>query len=60
MNTFEDRERSFEKKFALDQELRFKAEARRAGLAPAEIIAVADRPMVTCAVCLRSREMTEQ
>jgi len=29
MNTFEDRERSFEKKFALDQELRFKAEARR-------------------------------
>jgi hypothetical protein len=29
LGTFEDRERSFEKKFALDQELRFKAEARR-------------------------------
>jgi hypothetical protein len=29
MSTFEDRERSFERKFALDQELRFKAEARR-------------------------------
>jgi hypothetical protein len=26
---FEERERSFEKKFALDQELKFKAEARR-------------------------------
>ena len=29
MSTFDDRERSYEKKFALDQELRFKAEARR-------------------------------
>jgi hypothetical protein len=29
MTTFEERERSFEKKFAMDQELRFKAEARR-------------------------------
>ena len=29
MTTFDDRERSFEKKFALDQELRFKAQARR-------------------------------
>jgi hypothetical protein len=29
MTTFDDRERSFEKKFALDQELKFKAEARR-------------------------------
>ena len=29
MTTFDDREKSFEKKFALDQELRFKAEARR-------------------------------
>ncbi len=29
MTTFDDRERSYEKKFALDQELRFKAEARR-------------------------------
>ncbi|HWB44153.1 MAG TPA: DUF1476 domain-containing protein [Hyphomicrobiaceae bacterium] len=29
MTTFEDRERSFEKKFALDEELKFKAEARR-------------------------------
>jgi len=29
MTTFDDRERSFEKKFAMDQELKFKAEARR-------------------------------
>jgi hypothetical protein len=29
MTTFDDREKSFEKKFALDQELKFKAEARR-------------------------------
>jgi hypothetical protein len=29
MTTFEDREKAFEKKFVLDQELKFKAEARR-------------------------------
>ena len=29
MTTFDERQRSFEKKFALDQELKFKAEARR-------------------------------
>ncbi|MBC3635626.1 ATPase inhibitor subunit zeta, partial [Klebsiella michiganensis] len=29
MTTFDDRERSYEAKFALDAELRFKAEARR-------------------------------
>lgn len=29
MTTFDEREQSFEKKFALDQELKFKAEARR-------------------------------
>jgi hypothetical protein len=29
MTTFEDREKSFEKKFALDQDLKFKAESRR-------------------------------
>ena len=29
MSTFDDRERSYEKKFALDEELRFKATARR-------------------------------
>jgi hypothetical protein len=29
MTTFDDREKSYEKKFALDQELKFKAEARR-------------------------------
>lgn len=29
MPTFDDREKAFEKKFALDQDLRFKAEARR-------------------------------
>lgn len=29
MTTFDDREKSFEKKFALDQDLKFKAEARR-------------------------------
>ena len=29
MNTFEDREKSFEKKFAHDQELQFKISARR-------------------------------
>ena len=29
MTTFDDRERSFEKKFAMDQDLQFKAEARR-------------------------------
>jgi hypothetical protein len=29
MTTFDEREKSFEKKFAMDQELRFKAEARR-------------------------------
>ncbi len=29
MTTFDERERSFEKKFAMDEELRFKAEARR-------------------------------
>jgi hypothetical protein len=29
MTTFEDREKGFERKFAHDQELRFKAEARR-------------------------------
>jgi hypothetical protein len=29
MTTFDEREKSFEKKFALDQELRFRAEARR-------------------------------
>jgi hypothetical protein len=29
MTTFDERERSFEKKFAVDQELRFKATARR-------------------------------
>jgi hypothetical protein len=29
MTTFDERERSYEKKFAMDQELRFKAEARR-------------------------------
>lgn len=29
MTSFEDRERSFEKKFAMDEELKFKAEARR-------------------------------
>ena len=29
MTTFNDREKSFEKKFALDEELRFKSEARR-------------------------------
>ena len=29
MTTFEDREKAFEKKFAQDQELKFKAEARR-------------------------------
>jgi hypothetical protein len=29
MTTFDERERSFEKRFALDQDLKFKAEARR-------------------------------
>jgi hypothetical protein len=29
MTTFDEREKSFERKFALDQELRFKAESRR-------------------------------
>ncbi len=29
MTTFDDREKAFEKKFALDQDLKFKAEARR-------------------------------
>jgi hypothetical protein len=29
MTTFDERERSYEKKFAMDQELKFKAEARR-------------------------------
>jgi hypothetical protein len=29
MTTFDERERSFEKKFAMDQELRFRAAARR-------------------------------
>jgi hypothetical protein len=29
MTTFDDREKAFEKKFAHDQDLRFKAEARR-------------------------------
>ena len=29
MTTFDERERSYEKKFAMDQELVFKAEARR-------------------------------
>lgn len=29
MTTFDDREKAYEKKFAHDQELRFKAEARR-------------------------------
>lgn len=29
MNTFDDREKGFEKKFAMDQELQFKAESRR-------------------------------
>jgi hypothetical protein len=29
MTTFEDRERSFEKKFAMDEELKFKSEQRR-------------------------------
>lgn len=29
MTTFDDRERGFERKFALDEELRFKATARR-------------------------------
>lgn len=29
MTSFEDREKGFEKKFAMDQELQFKAEARR-------------------------------
>jgi hypothetical protein len=32
MTTFDERERSFEMKFALDQELRFKAAARRDAL----------------------------
>ena len=29
MTTFDDREKSFEKKFAMDQDLKFKAESRR-------------------------------
>ena len=29
MTTFDEREKSFEKKFAMDQELRFRAESRR-------------------------------
>ena len=29
MTTFDEREKGFEKKFAMDQELKFKAEARR-------------------------------
>ena len=29
MNTFDDREKAYEAKFALDEELRFKVEARR-------------------------------
>ena len=29
MTTFDDREKAFEKKFALDQDLKFKAESRR-------------------------------
>jgi hypothetical protein len=32
MTTFDERERSFEKKFAMDEELRFKAAARRDAL----------------------------
>lgn len=32
MTTFEERQKAFEKKFALDQELKFKAEARRNNL----------------------------
>jgi hypothetical protein len=32
MTTFDDRERSFEKKFAMDEELRFRAAARRDAL----------------------------
>lgn len=32
MTTFDDREKSYEKKFAHDQELKFKAEARRNNL----------------------------
>ncbi len=41
MTTFDDREDKFEKKFALDAELRFKAEARRnklVGLWAAELL----------------------
>ena len=29
MTTFDEREKSFEKKFAMDEELKFKAEQRR-------------------------------
>ena len=32
MTTFDNREKAFEKKFALDEELKFKAEARRNNL----------------------------
>src|SRR5262245_39041358 len=32
MTTFDEREKAFEKKFAMDQDLKFKAEARRAKL----------------------------
>lgn len=45
MSTFGDREKAFENKFALDQELRFKAEARRnklLGLWAAEKLGKAD------------------
>lgn len=45
MSTMSDREKAFESKFALDQELKFKAEARRnklLGLWAAELLGRAD------------------
>jgi hypothetical protein len=45
MVTFDERERAYEKKFALDEELRFKATARRnklVGLWAAEIIGLGE------------------
>ncbi|HVK92620.1 MAG TPA: DUF1476 domain-containing protein [Mycoplana sp.] len=46
MTTMQDREKAFEAKFAMDQELRFKAEARRnklVGLWAADLLGRSDR-----------------
>ena len=62
MTTFDDRERGFEKRFALDQEQEFKAQARRnraLGEWAAGLMGLADKRIAEYAAVIVKSEVTQ-